>query len=117
LNQNYSILIIDDDPDILESAVLFLEEYFVWVKDLSSPQEITFQLNEKDFDVILLDMNFRKGAIDGKEGLYWLDFIRDIRPTSVVLLMTAFGDVDLAVESMRRGAFDFIQKPWKNDLI
>jgi len=111
---NHSILIIDDDPGILESAVMFLEEYFSLVKDLNSPQEITDCLNENDFDVILLDMNFRKGSVDGKEGLYWLKYIRDTKPASVVLLMTAFGDIELAVESMKRGAFDFIQKPWKN---
>lgn len=108
------ILIIDDDPDVLDSAKMFLDEYFSSTEIIQSPQLLNDVLKEKSVDVILLDMNFRKGANDGKEGKYWLKHIREICPETVVILMTAFGDINLAVEVMKLGAFDFIQKPWNN---
>ncbi len=111
---NGNILIIDDDQDVLDSAKMFLEEYFEQVSILNTPQELNQHLSEKNIDLILLDMNFRKGAIDGKEGLYWLKYIHDVRPDLIIILMTAFGDINLAVEVMKNGAFDFIQKPWNN---
>ncbi len=73
---NGNILIIDDDQDVLDSAKIFLEEYFEQVSILNTPQELNQHLSEKNIDLILLDMNFRKGAIDGKEGLYWLKYIQ-----------------------------------------
>ena len=109
-----NILVIDDDQDVLESAQMFLEEYFEKVDILNSPQKLSLVLSKNNFDVILLDMNFQKGAVDGKEGLYWLNYIHEVRPNIVIILMTAFGDVDLAVKVMKKGAFDFIQKPWNN---
>ena len=109
-----TILVIDDDQDVLESAQLFLEEYFDKVDILNSPQKLSPILSNTDYDVILLDMNFQKGAVDGKEGLYWLNYIHEVRPNIIIILMTAFGDVDLAVKVMKEGAFDFIQKPWNN---
>jgi len=109
-----NILVIDDDQDVLESAQMFLEEYFEKVDILNSPQKLSPVLSNTKYDVILLDMNFQKGAVDGKEGLYWLNYIHEVRPNIVIILMTAFGDVDLAVKVMKEGAFDFIQKPWNN---
>jgi len=109
-----NILVIDDDQDVLESAKMFLEEYFEVVETLNNPQQLSKVLQSSEVDLILLDMNFRKGAVDEKEGLYWLNYIREVRPQVVIILMTAFGDVGLAVEVMKKGAFDFIQKPWNN---
>lgn len=110
----YSILIIDDDPDILVSAEMFLEEHFTKVHGEPNPNHIIEILNSWDWDIILLDMNFKKGSTDGKEGLYWLERILETNPNTVVILMTAFGDVQLAINAMKKGAFDFILKPWKN---
>ncbi len=109
-----NILVIDDDQDVLESAQMFLDEYFEKVEILNTPQKLSSLLSSENIDIILLDMNFQKGAVDGKEGLYWLNYIHEVRPKIVIILMTAFGDVDLAVEVMKKGAFDFIQKPWNN---
>ncbi len=109
-----NILVIDDDQDVLESAQMFLDEYFDKVEILNTPQKLSSLLSSENIDVILLDMNFQKGAVDGKEGLYWLNYIHEVRPHIVIILMTAFGDVSLAVEVMKKGAFDFIQKPWNN---
>lgn len=113
-NYQGNILVIDDDQDVLESAQMFLDEYFEKVDILNSPQKLSPILSNTDYDVILLDMNFQKGAVDGKEGLYWLNYIHEVRPNIIIILMTAFGDVDLAVKVMKEGAFDFIQKPWNN---
>jgi two-component system, NtrC family, response regulator HydG len=109
-----SILIIDDNPNILESAELFLNEYFEIVDILNEPESLKSIISKQVYDIILLDMNFSKGYVDGKEGLYWLSYIKKTDPTVVVILMTAYGDIDLAVDSMKKGAFDFIQKPWEN---
>ncbi len=109
-----NILIIDDDQDVLDSAKMFLDEYFTMTEIIHSPQHIQEILKKEAIDVILLDMNFQKGANDGKEGKYWLKHIREIYPETVIILMTAFGDINLAVEVMKLGAFDFIQKPWNN---
>ena len=109
-----SILVIDDDQDVLESAKMFLDEYFTKTEIIKTPKQIHEILKKQAIDVILLDMNFQKGANDGKEGKYWLGHIREICPETVIILMTAFGDINLAVEVMKLGAFDFIQKPWNN---
>lgn len=111
---SHSILIIDDDPDILISAELFLEEHFNKVHGEPDPIHILEILKSWDWDIILLDMNFKKGSTDGKEGLYWLDIILELKPDAIVILMTAFGDVQLAVDALKKGAFDFMLKPWKN---
>ena len=110
-----NILIVDDDADILFSAKVWLKRFFTQVSTSDSPQKIKTLLNEQDFDAVLLDMNYRKGFEDGKEGLYWLDYLQEVSPNTVVILMTGFGDVALAVESLKRGAFDFVLKPWDND--
>jgi len=110
-----SILIVDDDPGILTASQMFLKQLFTLVQVESDPQNIPGLINEQRFDVILLDMNFTLGKNDGSEGIYWLNRILKQDPSSVVVFITAFGGVDLAVEAMRSGAFDFIVKPWKND--
>ena len=109
-----SILIVDDDRDVLETARMFLKQEFTKVQIEESPENIPALLKSNSFDVILLDMNFKKGVNDGEEGLYWLQQILKIDPQAVVVLITAYGEVDLAVKAMKNGAVDFVLKPWKN---
>ena len=109
-----NLLVVDDDRDVLETARMFLKQEFSNVQIEESPQKIPMLLKSKAFDVILLDMNFRKGVNDGEEGFYWLDQIIKIDSDAVVVLITAYGEVDLAVKAMKNGAVDFVLKPWKN---
>ena len=110
-----TILIVDDDEDILFSARVWLKKFFEEVITINSPKKIIPTLNENNVDVILLDMNFRRGFEDGKEGLYWLKEIHEINKNIPVILMTAYGEVELAVEALKNGATDFILKPWNNE--
>ncbi|MBO7468375.1 MAG: response regulator [Bacteroidaceae bacterium] len=111
------ILVIDDNILVLRSLQLVLKNYFSTVAAVSDPQLIPAIIKEGNVDVVLLDMNFSKGAMDGADGIFWLNRIKRhshlAYPPSVVLI-TAFSDVSLAVNSMKEGADDFIQKPWDN---
>lgn len=109
-----NILIVDDDRDVLETAKMFLKQEFSNVVIEEDPENILPLLNQQDFDVILLDMNFSKGINDGAEGFQWLDQILKLDTQAVVILITAYGEVDLAVKAMKCGATDFVLKPWKN---
>jgi DNA-binding NtrC family response regulator len=109
-----NILIIDDDRDVLETARMFLKQEFTKVRIEDSPEKLPALLSAEEFDVILLDMNFKKGVNDGEEGLFWLQQILKTDPQAVVILITAYGEVDLAVKAMKNGAVDFVLKPWKN---
>jgi DNA-binding NtrC family response regulator len=108
------ILIVDDDRDILETARMFLKQEFSHVQIEQHPEKIPMLLNASEYDVILLDMNFKMGVNDGEEGFYWLNEILKLDPDAVVILITAYGEVDLAVKAMKHGATDFVLKPWKN---
>ena len=110
-----NILIVDDDDMILLSAQLLLEQYYTDVKKINNPKQIEEAFKEHTFDLVLLDMNFRQGETSGNEGLQWLEKIKQISPSTNVLLMTAYGEVDIAVEAMKKGAIDFIVKPWQNE--
>lgn len=110
-----NVLVIDDDDDILLSARLFLKQHFNQVITCKSPKEINVLLSRNETDIILLDMNYQKGASDGREGLYWLEHILSIDRDYVVILMTAYGNVELAVQAIKKGATDFILKPWENE--
>lgn len=112
---NATVLIIDDDDDILLSARLFLKQQVKQVITCKSPKDINVLLSKNEVDIILLDMNYQKGASDGREGLYWLEHILSIDKDYVVILMTAFGNVELAVKAIKNGATDFILKPWENE--
>lgn len=112
--QDGKILLVDDDPGIRNSAEMFLKQIFTIVKTEPSPDRLEDILGKEDFDVILLDMNFQKGIIDGKEGLGWMERILNKDPSAMVVLITAYGDIDLAIQSIKAGAADFIVKPWKN---
>jgi DNA-binding NtrC family response regulator len=108
------ILIIDDDIDVLETARMFLKQQFSSVAIDSDPKNIPNHLSNTKLDLILLDMNFKKGVNDGAEGFYWLEMIRKYDPDIIVVLITAYGEVDVAVKAMKNGATDFVLKPWKN---
>ena len=114
-NTKAHILIIDDDSDVLTSARLFLKQHFVNIIAEPHPRNVNQILSKQSIDVVLLDMNFTKGDNDGREGLYWLTQIKEISPDTQVILMTAYGDVALAVDAIKRGATDFVLKPWKNE--
>ncbi|MBL3658309.1 sigma-54-dependent transcriptional regulator [Fulvivirga sediminis] len=109
-----NILIVDDDIDILETARMFLKQEFASVDIESQPEKIAGHFERKDYDVVLLDMNFKKGMNDGEEGFYWLNEILKMDHDASVILITAYGEVDLAVKAMKQGATDFVLKPWKN---
>jgi len=110
-----NILIVDDDSDILDTAIMFLKQKFKNVTGVENPARVESMINEKDYDVILLDMNFRKGDMEGVEGIFWLKKIRQIDQDVTVIMITAYGDIKLAVETMKEGASDFLLKPWKNE--
>ncbi len=109
------VLIIDDDQDILQAARLFLKQHTTLVHTENDPKAIPACLKNETYDVVFLDMNFAKGATSGQEGFYWLDRILEIDPSIIVILITAFGDVDMAVRAIKEGATDFILKPWQNE--
>lgn len=113
-NKEGQILIVDDDPEVLLSAELLLEDYFQKVQTLAEPSRLESLLQSDPPDVVLLDMNFTRGKTDGREGLGILDEIRSRASQVSVVLITAYGDIDLAVQATKRGAFDFVLKPWKN---
>ncbi|MBN1271685.1 MAG: sigma-54-dependent Fis family transcriptional regulator [Candidatus Aminicenantes bacterium] len=109
------VLIVDDDVDILNAARLFLKQYVSLVTTENNPNKIPALLKNENYDVLLLDMNFAKGATSGKEGFEWLDRIHEIDPSLVVILITAYGDVEMAVRAIKEGAMDFVLKPWQNE--
>ena len=115
MQQDGKILIIDDEEDILLSLRLYLRNHFGLVKTEHNPNLIPRLLRQHDFDVILLDMNFRKGETSGRDGLNWLQKILELKPTASVIIITAFADVDLAVDAIKIGAIDFVEKPWRNE--
>lgn len=109
------VLAIDDNEDVLTALRLLLGGRGYEVTTATSPDAIPALLREQPFDAILLDMNFQRDASSGKEGLHWLGRILTHDPGAAVVTMTAYGDVDLAVRAMKRGALDFVTKPWHNE--
>lgn len=110
-----NILLIDDDDDILTAGRLLLRRNFASVSTSRRPDELPALLAEQDFDAVLLDMNFGPGESTGRQGIEWLQRILEIDPDQVVVMITAHGSVDTAVEAMKRGALDFVAKPWQNE--
>jgi DNA-binding NtrC family response regulator len=106
-------LIIDDDRDVLDAIAILLEDDFIVSRENSANRIQSLPL--QDFDIILLDMNFSAGLNTGNEGLYWLTRILEIDKHASVIMMTAYGNISLAVEAIKRGAKDFVLKPWEND--
>lgn len=109
------ILMVDDDEDVLLAAKLLLKKHAHQVIIEKNPKKIPFLLNNDNYDVILLDMNFSKDTTSGKEGFEWLNFILGQDPSAVVIMITAFGDVEMAVRALKEGATDFVLKPWQNE--
>lgn len=108
------LLIIDDDPDVLLAAKLLLKRTYSHIRTENDPYRLNSLLKDNRFDLVLLDMNFRAGASNGQEGIQWMKKIRRQSPETAVILMTAYGDIDLAVQAMKEGATDFVVKPWEN---
>jgi two-component system response regulator HydG len=115
VNENGKILMVDDDEDVLLAAKMLLKKSNHQVIIEKNPNKIPFLLNNDSYDVILLDMNFSKDTTSGKEGFEWLKQIKDRDPQAVVIMITAFGDVEMAVRALKEGATDFILKPWQNE--
>ncbi|MBN1768625.1 MAG: sigma-54-dependent Fis family transcriptional regulator [Prolixibacteraceae bacterium] len=110
-----NILIVDDNKSVLSALELLLRGKCASVKTLSSPNLLLSTLQGNDYDVLLLDMNFKAGINSGNEGIYWLQRVLEQKPGISVVMITAYGDVELAVKAVRMGAFDFILKPWENE--
>ena len=109
-----SILIVDDNKSILTALQILLSSYFERIILHTSPNRIKTTLREEKIDLVLLDMNFSAGINNGNEGLFWLSEIKTTYPDIPVILITAYADIELAIEGMKRGATDFIVKPWNN---
>lgn len=112
-----NILIVDDDEDILTAARLLLRRNFGEIVTCRRPEEVPDLLEQHDFDAVMLDMNFGPGESSGKQGLEWLGRILQHDPQMVVVMITAHGSVDTVVEAMKRGATDFVAKPWQNEKV
>src|SRR5438067_10805241 len=110
-----SILVIDDDVDILTAVRLLLRPEVKEIITEKNPENLRSLLAKQDFDVILLDMNFNSSINTGNEGIFWLKKIKEFRSEASVIMITAYGDIDLAIRSLKEGAFDFVVKPWHNE--
>lgn len=110
-----TILVIDDQEDILFASKMVLKKHFETIYTLNNPRNILDTLSGNQIDVVLLDMNYRIGFEDGREGIYLLKEIKTFSPQTSVILMTAFGKVETAVEGLKAGALDYILKPWDNE--
>lgn len=109
------ILVIDDNKSVLSALEILLQFEYNSVQTISNPNQISSFPNFNSFDIILLDMNFSAGVNTGNEGLYWLREIKKKAPHISVIMMTAYGAINLAVEALKEGASDFILKPWNNE--
>ena len=109
------ILVVDDNLGIRRALEILLPVHFAEVKTIPSPATLVSSLEQFRPDVVLLDMNFNTSINTGNEGLYWAGEIKKMVPDVEVVLFTAYADIALAVEGMKRGAFDFLVKPWEND--
>lgn len=115
LKKKGHILIVDDDHDVLFTAKTILKREYEKVTTESSPNRLETLLQKEEIDLVILDMNFKAGVTTGNEGLFWLKRIHELDPEIHVILNTAYGDIDLAVESMKQGAVDFLIKPWEKE--
>jgi DNA-binding NtrC family response regulator len=110
-----SILIVDDNKSILSALEILLTQEFGEVTAISNPNLIPAELNKKDYNLVILDMNFSAGVNTGNEGIFWLGKIREVNSDISVVMITAYGDIDVAVKALKAGACDFVLKPWEND--
>ncbi|MGA8727566.1 MAG: sigma-54 dependent transcriptional regulator [Terracidiphilus sp.] len=114
-NERIRVLVADDQPHILEAVELLLQPQGIQADCVRSPQLLLEALGQCDYDVLLIDLNYTRDTTSGQEGLDLLARLQEIDPRLPVIVMTAWGNIDLAVESIKRGARDFIQKPWENE--
>ena len=113
--QKGNILIVDDNKSILSTLEILLMPEFQTVTCLTNPNQILSELRKRDYNLVILDMNFSAGINTGNEGIYWLGRIKESNPEISVVMMTAYGDIDLAVKALKSGASDFVLKPWDNN--
>jgi DNA-binding NtrC family response regulator len=111
---NPRLLVADDQPDVIEALRLLLKGEAFQVDTATSPRQVLSAVEQRDYDVALIDLNYARDTTSGREGLDLLGRLQSLDPTLPVVVMTAWGSVDVAVEAMRRGARDFVQKPWDN---
>jgi DNA-binding NtrC family response regulator len=112
--QKGKILVVDDNKSILSTLEILLQPHFETVTAISNPNQILSELHNREYNIVVLDMNFSAGINTGNEGIYWLGRIREVSPDIPVVMITAYGDVDLAVKALKAGAADFVLKPWDN---
>ncbi|RNI26453.1 sigma-54-dependent transcriptional regulator [Rufibacter latericius] len=110
-----TVLVIDDDPDVLTAVRLLLRPQVKEIVVEKNPENIPALLKQHTFDVILLDMNFASSINTGNEGIFWLKEIKRLKSGAAVIMITAYGDIDLAIRSLKEGAYDFVVKPWHNE--
>ncbi len=110
-----NILIVDDNKSILSALEILLIPEFQTVTTLSDPNQIPTELRKKDYNLVILDMNFNAGINTGNEGIYWLGRIKETNPEISVVMITAYGDIELTVKALKMGATDFFLKPWDNN--
>ncbi|MCW3113813.1 MAG: sigma-54-dependent Fis family transcriptional regulator [Segetibacter sp.] len=115
LLKNASILIIDDDPDVLTAVRLMLKTQVKEVLTEKNPENLRAILAKQSFDLIMLDMNFTSSINTGNEGLFWLKKVKEFKSDAEVIMITAYGDIDLAIRCLKEGAADFVVKPWHNE--
>lgn len=115
MSKQGKLLIADDNKNILQALTLFLQFEFEYIHTVSTTTNIIQELEKVNYDLVLLDMNFKAGQNTGNEGLYWLREIKKRFPDVEVIMITAYGDVNLAVSALKEGAADFVLKPWDND--
>ncbi|TWR31385.1 sigma-54-dependent Fis family transcriptional regulator [Mucilaginibacter pallidiroseus] len=110
-----TVLIVDDDPDVLTAVKLLLKTETQEIITEKNPENLHSLLQRNQVDLVLLDMNFNSAINTGNEGIYWLRKIKEWKPNVCVIMITAYGDIDLAVRSLKEGANDFVVKPWHNE--
>lgn len=115
MDRKGKILLVDDNEDILFALNALLLPYVEKIKAITAPEKIEKFMEEYQPDVIMLDMNFQRDTVSGKEGFFWMDKILKADPSAVVILMTAYADTEKAVQAIKSGATDFISKPWENE--
>ncbi len=111
------LLIVDDNAELLIGFKIFLAPHFETIKTIKSPNLILTEINKNQYDVVLLDMNFKAGINSGNEGLFWMNKIHEIDSSMSVVLITAYSDTELVVNSIKNGAADFIEKSWDENKI
>ena len=114
-NPKGNILIVDDNKSILSALEILLTPVLGEITSISNPNLIPAELKKKDYNLVVLDMNFSAGVNTGNEGIFWLNKIKETNPAISVVMITAYGDIDTAVRALKAGASDFVLKPWDNE--